>query len=764
MASDLQFHELIAILRRRKMLVLTIAAVGTALTTAGALMIPPAYTAKALIVFEPQYTARAGEPATAPNPVEDESVIPTQVATLLSHDYMERVRESLAGDADFTAALKAQTARRIAANAEWRKTTDETWRQASSWLLQLWPQAAHSPAAQQSPPIQEQPSAPASAGPGVPSQQVFERHLKVFQEPGSHVIAVTYTAPSAAVAAAVANRTVQLYLESQSEQKQIATNRELAWLGERIPALKAELARVEATILDYQAAHGYTEVNPAVTTDQQVADLTRQLATAEADAAARQAHLDYVRGMVSGGPDNGAFLESLNSPSLVDLHRQEQALLQSEAEFAVSLGEEHPKLLQAHSRLQELRQKIGQETSRAIRNLEDDARIAAMRVTALRQRLDTLKQASADMHLRDLKYDASVKQQLYSNLVQRQEEVRGQRNVLRSDARLLSQAAAPDRPSSPNALLFVFPGMVAFLIGGSMLAVLTDRLDGRLRSQRDVDQALGIPCLALVPRLRRIGRTRPHHNLLAKPLGAYAEAIRSVVASLQLAGSHHAPKVVLISSSVPREGKTTLAVSLAAYVASLGRRVLIVDLDFRHSSLKRELGGESQAGVLDLLLNERSPEEVIQYLPELGLHYLPVSRRPADPFALFASSRMHQLISKLRDSYDCVIIDGPPLLVITEARLLASMVDKVLFVVKWGTTRRDIAQSAVSLLRASGASGTGTALATLLRGSGALVKSGGNIAGAVLTQVDLKKHASGRPGDIGESFAIYRKSYIEADL
>ncbi len=763
MASELQFQELIAILRRRKGLILSVAVFGTTLATAGALLIPPRYTAKAQIVFDPHYAARPGEPNAAYNPAEEESVIPTQIATLLSHDQMERVRTSLADDPDYVAAHKAEAARATAADAAWRRTADSIWQQVKPWLSGAWMRPLQ-PAAAPPRSVQARPAAAASAEAIIPDQLDFERRLKVFQEPGSHVIAVTYMAASPEVAAAVANRAIHFYIEGQTEQKQEATNSELAWLGERIPALKGELERAETKILDYEAAHGYTNINPAAAGDEQLADLSRQLATAEADLEARQGRLDFIHSAPSGGPNSGAFLESLNSPTLVELHRQETDLQQSEAELAVSFGAVHPKLQQVRSRLQDIKQRIATETNRAVRNLQDDAQIAGARVTALRHRLATLQQASTDMRLRDLKYEATVKQQLYSTLVQRQEEVRDQHNALQPDARLLSQASLPDRPSSPNALLFVLPGLIVFLIGGSMLAVLIDQLDRRLRSQRDVDEALGIPCLAIVPKLRRIGRTRPHQSLLANPLGIYAEAIRSVVASLQLAGGHGAPKVVLVSSSVPGEGKTTLAVSLAAYVASLGRRVLLVDLDFRHSSLQRELGGKPEAGVLDLLLRERTPAEVIQHLPELGLHYLPVARRPVDPFALFASNQMRQLLTDLRQDYDCIIVDGPPLLVITEARLLASMVDKVLFVVKWAGTRRDMAQNALNLLRSAGASAAGrNALATLQRNPYALDASRINLAGAVLTQVDLKKHARSHHGDIGESFAIYRKSYIEAD-
>ena len=745
MASELQLHELTDILRRRKRLILAMAAAGTVLTGAGALLIPPRYTAKAQIIFEPQYVGRPGEPAPVVSPNAEDSIIATQVTSLVSFGHTERVRASLPDDPDFTAAVAERATRTATAEAAWLDVTG-LWKQVEPWLPSWLPYF---------PQDEPQPEEAAAAALPVPSQQDFQRHLRAFQEAGSHVIALTYTAASPTEAAAIVNRTIQLYIDGQSDQKRAATTRELAWLGERIPALKAEVDRVAAETQGYQAAHGFAEISPAAIADQ-VADVTRQLAAAEADLAARQARLAYVRTMRQGGPS----LDYLGSATFAELHRQEVGQMQAEAELTATSGGMHPRLAQVRSRLQELRQKIAQEADRAVRNLENDARITSASIAMLRRRLETLQQAGTDGRLRDLKHDAVVKEQLYSAFIQRQEELRGQQSILRPDVHILSSAYPPDRPSSPHPLLFVVPGMAVFLMAGSMMAVLADRLDRRMRSGRDVMNALGVPCLALVPMLRRIGRTRPHQSLLSKPLGAYTEAIRSVVASLRLTGSQAPPKVILISSSLPGEGKTTLAVSLAAYLASLGRRVLLVDLDFRHPSIQRELGGRALAapggtGVLDLLDHGRPAAEVIQHLPDLRMDYLPMARRPADPFAPFASNGMRRLLDRLRTGYDCVIVDGPPLLVITEARLLASMVDKVVLVAKWGSTRRDVARSALDLLRPSDT--RGKPLLPLFQ-PGAPDGDSIDVAGVVLTQVDMKKHARGYEREVMESFEVYRRA------
>jgi polysaccharide biosynthesis transport protein len=349
----------------------------------------------------------------------------------------------------------------------------------------------------------------------------------------------------------------------------------------------------------------------------------------------------------------------------------------------------------------------------------------------------------AEARLRDLARETATTGQLYDSLLRRQKEIRDQQETIAPDVRIVSLASPPRRPSSPNPILFILPALIVSSICGGFLAVILERLDRGLRSERDINDALGIPCIGLVPRLPRMRRTRPHKYLLTKPSAAYTEAIRSVAAALHLATPNDAPATVLISSSVPREGKTTLAVSLAVYVAFLQRRVLLVDLDFRNPSILRELGSKAERGILDLHLHNRPLAEVVQHMPDLGLDYLPICRCPDDPLALFASGQMPRLLHQLREGYDCVIIDGPPLLGVAEARLLASMVDKVLFVVKWGSTRREVAQNALDLLRKPG------------RFDENRVK----LPSALVAQVDLKKHARYRYGDVGESFVKYRKYF-----
>jgi uncharacterized protein involved in exopolysaccharide biosynthesis/Mrp family chromosome partitioning ATPase len=329
-------------------------------------------------------------------------------------------------------------------------------------------------------------------------------------------------------------------------------------------------------------------------------------------------------------------------------------------------------------------------------------------------------------------------------LLRRQDELRGEIEFISPDIKVASFAKAPDRPSSSNPLLFILPASIIFAIGACTFAVVRDRLDHGLRSERDVSDALGIPCVGLVPKTAAMGAVRRYKHLQAEPFSAYSEAIRAAAATLRIVAKSRRSKVILISSSVPMEGKSTLALSLATYLSGVGRHVLLVDLDFRQGSFLGDLffSGRIAGGIRDLHFQSRLPADSIRHIPDLGLDYLPVQRHRVDPL-LFASEHLPRLIRQWRDDYDCVIIDGPPLLGAAEARLLPLVADTVLFAVKWAETTREVAQSAIRLLRDT--SGLG--------------KEWSELTTAILTQVDVKQHAKYRFGDAGELTLKYRKYY-----
>jgi polysaccharide biosynthesis transport protein len=615
LVGELHFNQVAAILRRRSLLILTIAGIGTVLATIVGLLIPPKYTAMAQLVIE----APAGSAAErAPGVSAMDESIDTHVTLLSSRDHLERVIESLSQDPEFRLAARntadpeptpgaGSGARQSAAldQPTGSTATETTGLNEFRRRLNIWLGVFRRSGTTAVPPLEE-----------------FERNTRAMQERRSRVISVGFTSTSPEKAAAFANRIVQLYVDGLIEQKQAYANREMARLDERIAEAKYETERAGTAV----------------------------------------------------------------QKAIQQRHGSEQNASSEERE--------------------------------------------------------------ADGQLRELLRHAGTSAQLYDGLLRRRKEMRDRQETVAPGVGIHLLATVPNRPSSHNPILFILPAFIVFAIGGSWLAVVLEQLDRGLRSEQETGDALGISCIGLVPLLPRKHAILPYRHLLTEPFSAYAVAIRSAVATLGLAESTRTSKVVLISSSVPGEGKTTLALSLAAYLGVLGRRVLLLDLDFRQRSFRQgsplgEFDDTADKGIVDLPVQNRPAAQLIRHIAEAGFDYLAMAGYRLDPLALFAREQMPRLIRQLRESYDCVIIDGPPVLGSVEARLLPSIADKLLLVVKWGSTRREVAQNAVSLLR----------------DSGCLDKDRSDLAVAIVTQVDLKRHARYRYGDVGEFLVKHRKSH-----
>jgi Mrp family chromosome partitioning ATPase len=304
-------------------------------------------------------------------------------------------------------------------------------------------------------------------------------------------------------------------------------------------------------------------------------------------------------------------------------------------------------------------------------------------------------------------------------------------------AHILASARAPTRPSSINPILFIPAGLIAFSMFGGAIAVFRERMDRTLRSERDVVDALGVSCIGLVP---DIPHRRSARSLFDGGSSAYGQAIYSVVAgTLQPAGRSAEPVVILVTSSVPGEGKTMLATGFAACAARLGHRVLLVGRDLTHPGSNAALKVVADDNGSHQLPQAHTSAGPIIRNPELECDYLPV-RRTTDQPSLVAAQKIVKICQRLRENYDCIIIDGLPTFT-AEARVLSTVADKVIFAVRWGSTRREVAGNALQQLRHSNPF---TSLANVH---------------AVLTRVHLRVHARYRLGDLGEFLEKHQGHY-----
>lgn len=345
-----------------------------------------------------------------------------------------------------------------------------------------------------------------------------------------------------------------------------------------------------------------------------------------------------------------------------------------------------------------------------------------------------------DQRIREALTQASAARQLQPALERQVNIIRERIEHCKPDARVLSYAPIPDRPSSINPLLLVIPAMIAFGYAGNWLAVWLTQFDRRIRNERDVMASLGVPCAAVVPYVQLPKKQWPYRQLLMERSTPFAQSVQLLTDTLQSDFRvRNSSRAVMVTSGGADEGKTTLCLSLAALSAIHGRRAIVVDFDIWPQPLQAEnmTGSTHSSGNRGLF--DRSVFESIQRIPSLGVDYLPFGRISDDFSESTAGMRLLAVLAALREEYDWVFFDAPPLLDVADTRLLARFADEVLFLVKWESTRFEDAQNAIELLRD-------------IRREETTV---------VLTQVDLKKHAQSGYGRLA-SYLIRHEKYAAA--
>ena len=392
-----------------------------------------------------------------------------------------------------------------------------------------------------------------------------------------------------------------------------------------------------------------------------------------------------------------------------------------------------------------LARKVDLEVANIVASLENEVAVARTRVQALTKALEEAKERSAAtsqaaIALRQLDREAQANRSLYEAFLKRLKEIEEQLHLVRPDAKVVSAAEIPQAPSFPKPKFMIGIGFTSSVILGVLLAFLRERLDSVFHTGRQLHQVLGVPSFGLVPSIRLSNRRpRPHLYLLEKPLSAYADAIRSVQKSLELCRTDRRSQVVLVTSTLPREGKTTLTLSLAASVARSGRKVIVVDVDLRNPSIAREINQPCGPGLVEFLSGEASADEVIHTADfQTNLHFIPVTSLTPRPVDLLESRQMATLLAGLRVKYEVVFLDGPPALV-TDTRAAALLADTILYAVQWNKTKAEIAS----------------------HGMEALAGSHVSVTGLVLTQVDVALHAKYGYGDLPSYYKKYRKYYVD---
>lgn len=532
--------------------------------------------------------------------------------------------------------------------------------------------------------------------------------LSVSRVDRTYVLQIQVTSVNREKAARLANAVADAFIVDQLEARFDAARRASTWLSDRLQVLRDNLRKSEEAVEAFRTQHNLVATATGTINEQQLSEINATLVAARAEAAEKQAKYEQAQRIMAEGGNVQAVPDVVRSAVIGGLRAQQGEVTRREADLVTRYGERHPLVVNVRAERRETERQINAEVSRIIANLKNDYDVAQSRVDSLTQSVALASgQAGSDnalaVRLRELDRDAAANRALYESFLGQSKLVAEQSTFETREARIITPATTPNVPSYPKKSLFLSVAAAFGLMLGTGLAVLLEALNSGFSSPRQIEEQTGLPVLASVEDVEggdlgneTGGTSGLVSYLLAKPLSRFSESIRSLRAGIQMSDVDRPPKVIQVTSSTPGEGKTSLAVSIAVSAAASGKKVVLLDCDLRRPAATRLFALQERPGLVDLL-TQSSPQEGSMHRDKAtGLFVLGVGSHSQNPPDLLGSARMQQLIDHLRQGFDLVVIDTPPIGPVIDAPLLAHLVDKVVFVIRWGTTSRELVQHAIS--------------------------------------------------------------------
>lgn len=692
----------IAFLRRRYLMIIVTGALVFAATTLYLRFAPPTYTAEVQILLKNPQSKFVQQQSLLPEPVIDNAQIETQLQMIRSRAIAAAVltQLKLANDPEFTGSS-----------------------QPFGSLLQRIRNRGLGPENDSEAETSNQPSEGAIVA-------LLDR-LSASRVGYSNIVEVSYSSSSATRAAEIANSVANAYINDQMNARFEAARTAASWLQERLTNLNEQALTAERAVSAYKSQNNMVFTGGKSIDEQPVNDLNARLVAARtqtSDALVKFTRYDAIlRANATGSstisaPD-AASADVLQSPIINSLRQQYLELSRREGDWSARFGRDHLAVINLRTRIRDIRTSIIEEVTRLAETSRNELEAARQRQKELEKQLaEAISQSrmtnSAELTIRELEIRAKGLRAMHEAF---QQHYMGsaQETFPTPETRVIFPASPPERKSKPKTKLMLGVGLVAGLALGIGLALLRDVMDRVFRTSSQLEAALELPCLSLVPVLsaRKTPKSRIppqqqtedlrsrtlanvptiHRAVIEMPLSRFTEAIRSIKLAIDHSPAKVSNQVIGITSALPNEGKTTIAASLAQLIGHGGKRVIIVDCDLRNPSLSASLAPEATFGLLEVVNGSRSLEDAIWRDPKTNLAFLPIVRRGVlfHTSEILSADNVSTLFDRLRQTYDYIIVDLPPLSPLVDVRVTASLIDCYVLVVEWGRTKIDVVQHAL---------------------------------------------------------------------
>jgi polysaccharide biosynthesis transport protein len=549
----------------------------------------------------------------------------------------------------------------------------------------------------------------------------------------SRLVRIHYDSPDRAFSQRAANAVAESFIASNLDRRLDSSSYAKEYLEDRLQELKLKLEESERQLVSFAQQEQIVDTGSesGSLTQKTLESLSASLSKAKEDrirAESRWKQAQSSRGLVLYG--------DIGENSIIQTLQQGRAKMLTDYQEKLRLFKPgYPVMQQLDSQIKEVEKQIAQEVGNIKSAIHAEYLSAQQQEQMLAEQLGIARTDELDLQKRSIQYnifkrEVDTNRQLYDGLLQRYKEVGVAGGVSSNNISIIDRAEQGSK-FAPNLRTNLALGLLIGLLLGVLLALGFEYMDDTLKSPEDIEKILGLALLGVIPKLKQ-----PQSPLRAldDPRSAFAEAYRSLRTALQFATSRGVPRCLLVTSSTSGEGKSTTAIALARHFAQLGKRVLLIDCDLRNPSLHRQLAVDNSIGLTNCLTGSAKPNDIIRTTETPNLSLVPAGPLPPSPAELLMGPQMLVLLTGAITKYDQVILDGPPVLGLADAPVLANIASGTLLVVEAGSTRIVVTRTAIKRLQ--------------------MTRS--RIIGAVLTKFESRHASYGY--DYGQSYYAYGAS------
>lgn len=648
-ADEIDLGQLFRTIWRGKFWILLTALIGLLLGGYYAFVVAtPLYTATAAVALESRQEQVVDIESVMSGLSADQATINTEVEVFRSRELMGKLvrRLDLVRDPEFNTRLRPEPEYSLGKGIAW---------------------------------LRERIQGPQPARPELSDEAVFDKVIDrllqavaVSNVRQSYVFRITAVTEDPQKSARIANTLAELYIRDQLDVKFAATEKATEWLSERVSQLQVELEAAEAAAKEFNAGTDLVSAEALAGLNRQIKELRDRLSETRAAEAQARARIETLEAAAESG-DFQEMARLANDRPLDRILRLTEADPASRTAF--------------RDRFSQVLDRTRLEAERIA------AQITALQNTIAQQETQIARQSADLVKLQQLQREAEASRLIYEYFLGRLKETSVQQGIQQADARLLSRAVVPLEPSEPRKPLIVAMALALVLgaMGGTGLVLLREFSQNTFRLPEDLENRTGYTVIGQVPAIPVRRRKNVLKYLTEKPASAAAEAIRNLRTSLLLSDIDRQPQIIMSTSSVPGEGKTTQSLALTQNLSGLGKKVLLIEGDVRRRTFAEYFDLNGHPGLLSLLSGEATLEEAAFRQPQLQADLLVGEKSSINAADIFSSVRFADLLKDLRKRYDYIIIDTPPVLAVPDARVIGQMVDAIMYTVKWdSTTHRQV--------------------------------------------------------------------------